>query len=62
MQALVDVDSAVGAGEASALADGAGGSLFTHAAVVARIRIAEPAVVTSLPAQFRRALAVIVVT
>jgi hypothetical protein len=62
VQALVDVDSTVRACEASALANGSGGSFFAHASVVARIRIAEPAVVASLAAQLRRALAVVVVT
>ena len=61
MQALIDVDGAVGSSEASTLANGSSGSFLTHPAVVTGIGVAEAAIVTSLSAQFRRAFAMIVV-
>ncbi len=62
MQALVDVDGAVGTCEASTLANRSSGSFLAHATVVTRIGVAETAIVTSLSAQFRRAFAMIVIS
>ncbi len=61
VQALIDVDGAISAGEASTLANGSGCSFLAHSTVVTRIGVAEAAIVTSLSTQFRRAFAMIVV-
>jgi len=62
VQALVDVDGAVGSGKAAALANRAGGALFAESTVLARVGVAETSVVAPLAAQLGRALAMVVVT